>query len=119
EEPNLNALCTRDHALKTAKMWAHTQHRNGKVDWTSPAGRKYTTTPDGPLPEMRPVPDITHLTDLAKNQTKTTTAQTGAVPEEKNSAVDSKGKDRSKGGADNNQSHATTTQNEPDDSPPF
>ncbi|HET7415185.1 MAG TPA: hypothetical protein VFI97_05760, partial [Arthrobacter sp.] len=88
EEPNLNALCTRDHALKTAKMWAHTQHRNGKVDWTSPAGRKYTTTPDGPLPEMRPVPDIAHLIALAKNQTKTTTAQTGAVPEEKNTPDD-------------------------------
>ncbi|GAB3272933.1 hypothetical protein GCM10027562_42510 [Arthrobacter pigmenti] len=76
EESNLKALCKLNHLLKTAKLWADVQHRDGRVEWTSPAGRKYTNTPDGPLPEMRPIPDIAHLIEKAKNQ-----AGPPAVPE--------------------------------------
>ncbi|GAB3270881.1 13E12 repeat family protein [Arthrobacter pigmenti] len=75
EEPNLKALCKPNHLLKTAKLWTDVQHRDGTVEWTSPAGRKYTNTPDGPLPEMRPVPDIAHLIEKAKNQAESTAVE--------------------------------------------
>lgn len=78
DEWNLKALCKPGHVLKTAGLWRDTQHRNGAVDWTSPAGRKYSNTPDGPLPEMRPVPDIAHLLDLAKDHGKLTAKPTAA-----------------------------------------
>ncbi|WP_051299225.1 HNH endonuclease signature motif containing protein [Arthrobacter castelli] len=68
ELTNLKPLCKPGHALKTAKLWRDTQHRDGRVDWTSPAGRKYSNTPEGPLPEMRPAPDIATLLKTAKKQ---------------------------------------------------
>ncbi|WP_051298418.1 HNH endonuclease signature motif containing protein [Arthrobacter castelli] len=67
---NLKAQCKPSHALKTAKLWSDIQHRNGRVDWTSPAGREYTTTPEGPLPDMRPAPDIAALLETAKHHAK-------------------------------------------------
>ncbi|WP_245580269.1 HNH endonuclease signature motif containing protein [Arthrobacter castelli] len=72
ELTNLKPLCKPGHALKTAKLWRDTQHRDGRVDWTSPAGRTYTNTPEGPLPEMRPVPDIATLLNKAKHQAEST-----------------------------------------------
>nr|WP_026819713.1 HNH endonuclease signature motif containing protein [Arthrobacter castelli] len=68
ELTNLKPLCKPGHALKTAGLWRDIQHRDGRVDWTSPAGRKYSNTPEGPLPEMRPVPDIATLLNKAKHQ---------------------------------------------------
>ncbi|WP_026820253.1 HNH endonuclease signature motif containing protein [Arthrobacter castelli] len=68
ELTNLKPLCRPGHALKTAGLWSDVQHRDGRVDWTSPAGRTYTNTPDGPLPEMRPAPDIATLLETAKHQ---------------------------------------------------
>ncbi|WP_155838575.1 HNH endonuclease signature motif containing protein [Arthrobacter castelli] len=68
ELTNLKPLCKPGHALKTAKLWRDIQHRDGRVDWTSPAGRKYSNTPEGPLPEMRAVPDIATLLNKAKHQ---------------------------------------------------
>ncbi len=68
ELTNLKPLCKPGHALKTAKLWRDIQHRDGRVDWTSPAGRKYSNTPEGPLPEMRPAPDIATLLETAKHQ---------------------------------------------------
>ncbi len=68
ELTNLKPLCKPGHALKTAGLWSDVQHRDGRVDWTSPAGREYTNTPDGALPEMRPVPNIATLLETAKSQ---------------------------------------------------
>ncbi len=68
ELTNLKPLCKPGHALKTAGLWRDIQHRDGRVDWTSPAGRKYSNTPEGPLPEMRPAPDIATLLNKAKHQ---------------------------------------------------
>ncbi|WP_460462243.1 HNH endonuclease signature motif containing protein, partial [Arthrobacter pigmenti] len=133
EESNLKALCKLNHLLKTAKMWADVQHRDGRVEWTSPAGRKYSNTPDGPLPEMRPVPDIAHLIDKAKNQAGPT-----AVPETARGNVgegETAPQAGSRAGADSGyatksgaeanrgvegkQTPGVTTPNDVDDPPPF
>ena len=50
---NLNCKCRAHHLLKTfwcgENGWAETQHRDGRIVFTSPSGRTYTTTPGGAL----------------------------------------------------------------------
>jgi hypothetical protein len=50
---NLKLYCRKHHLLKTfyigAGGWRDTQQPDGTVTWTSPTGRRYTTTPDGAL----------------------------------------------------------------------
>ena len=50
---NLKLYCRRHHLLKTFYTgpggWRDVQFPDGTVAWTSPTGRRYTTTPDGPL----------------------------------------------------------------------
>ncbi|HEX3921725.1 MAG TPA: DUF222 domain-containing protein [Streptosporangiaceae bacterium] len=43
---NLGGACRRDHRLKQHPRWKLEQTRPGEFTWTTPAGRKYTTTPD-------------------------------------------------------------------------
>ncbi|MGK2854129.1 MAG: DUF222 domain-containing protein [Microbacteriaceae bacterium] len=43
---NLALLCRNHHRLKDTAGWHLTQHDGGRLDWTSPAGRRHTTTPD-------------------------------------------------------------------------
>lgn len=43
---NLKTLCKKHHALKSAGLWKDTQHADGAVTWTSPAGRTHTTNPE-------------------------------------------------------------------------
>ena len=40
---NLECLCRKHHAFKTAGFWTARQPEPGLLEWTSPAGRKYTT----------------------------------------------------------------------------
>ncbi|GAB3271667.1 13E12 repeat family protein [Arthrobacter pigmenti] len=125
EEPNLKAQCKRDHVLKTAKLWRDTQHRDGRVDWISPAGRKYTNTPDGPLPEMRPIPDIAHLIEKAKNQSQPpATAMAGDGTRENASNGETKPQADSgveiTSGAESKYTPGAATSSYPDDeAPPF
>ncbi|HET7415475.1 MAG TPA: DUF222 domain-containing protein [Arthrobacter sp.] len=117
---NLRALCKPEHLLKTARMWTDVQHRDGTIDWTSPAGRKYTTTPDGPLPDMRPVPDIAHLLNLAKNQ-----GGSAATPQMKThdgSNDDSSNDDarnETDSGMEGKQDSNAPAPHDPDEPPPF
>lgn len=66
---NLALLCRTHHLLKTfwagESGWQETQLPDGRILWTSPAGRTYTTTPGGaaffpqlatPTGELRPDP---------------------------------------------------------------
>lgn len=50
---NLALLCRPHHLLKTFWIgrdgWAEQQGKDGTITWTSPSGRKYTTTPGGVL----------------------------------------------------------------------
>jgi hypothetical protein len=43
---NLGALCRAHHILKQLQGWTLTQPRPGVFQWTTPAGRTYTTEPD-------------------------------------------------------------------------
>ncbi|HEX3920829.1 MAG TPA: HNH endonuclease signature motif containing protein, partial [Streptosporangiaceae bacterium] len=43
---NLGGACRRDHQLKQHPRWKLEQTQPGEFTWTTPAGRKYTTTPD-------------------------------------------------------------------------
>lgn len=43
---NLALLCRNHHRLKDTAGWAVEQADNGTLHWTSPAGRRHTTTPD-------------------------------------------------------------------------
>lgn len=40
---NLECLCRKHHAFKTAGFWTARQPEPGLLEWTSPAGRKYQT----------------------------------------------------------------------------
>jgi Domain of unknown function (DUF222) len=42
---NLAHLCSSHHHLKHQTKWQVTNSRDGTLTWTSPAGRKYTTSP--------------------------------------------------------------------------
>ena len=44
---NLKCLCRQHHRLKTFGGWRDTQLADGTVVWTSPAGRRYRTSPAG------------------------------------------------------------------------
>lgn len=41
---NLECLCRRHHRMKQSQ-WRVRLHRNGIVEWTSPTGHTYRTTP--------------------------------------------------------------------------
>jgi Domain of unknown function (DUF222) len=43
---NLGALCRRHHRLKQRQRWQLEQLSPGVLTWTTPAGRRYTATPD-------------------------------------------------------------------------
>jgi len=43
---NLGALCRRHHRLKQRRRWRLEQPEPGVLTWTTPAGRRYTVTPD-------------------------------------------------------------------------
>ncbi|WP_460464253.1 HNH endonuclease signature motif containing protein, partial [Arthrobacter pigmenti] len=130
EESNLKALCKLNHLLKTAKMWADVQHRDGRVEWTSPAGRKYSNTPDGPLPEMRPIPDIAHLIEKAKNQSQPPATGMAGDGTRENSGMGDTGPGAKPGvevnsgvgadsGIEGKQAPDATTSSDADDPPPF
>lgn len=42
---NLECLCRKHHAFKTAGFWKAEQPTPGVLEWTSPAGRRYITRP--------------------------------------------------------------------------
>lgn len=42
---NLKCLCRKNHLMKTFGGWDDVQLPDGTVIWTSPSGRRYTTTP--------------------------------------------------------------------------
>ncbi|NHN54882.1 DUF222 domain-containing protein [Calidifontibacter sp. DB0510] len=46
---NLQSLCRHHHRLKTDTSWRVTMTDTGVCTWTSPLGRTYVTTPDGPF----------------------------------------------------------------------
>lgn len=50
---NLSLRCRPHHLLKTfwtgADGWREKLHPDGTIEWTSPAGRRYTTTPGGAI----------------------------------------------------------------------
>jgi hypothetical protein len=43
---NLGGACRRHHQLKQHPRWKLEQTRPGEFTWTTPAGRRHTTTPD-------------------------------------------------------------------------
>lgn len=57
EPANLALLCPEHHRLKTLGHWTATQSRaGGRITWTSPLGRTYSTTPGDPKPPPSPSP---------------------------------------------------------------
>ncbi|WP_146135283.1 HNH endonuclease signature motif containing protein [Antricoccus suffuscus] len=44
-DANLAALCEFHHRIKHQTGWTPTMHTDGRIDWISPTGRKYTTYP--------------------------------------------------------------------------
>ena len=52
---NLKCLCRQHHRLKTFGGWRDVQLADGTVVWTSPAGRRYRTSPAGAdlFPQLR------------------------------------------------------------------
>jgi len=48
EAANLAGLCRRHHTLKHHSRWTTRQTGDGNLEWTSPAGRKYTDSPPTP-----------------------------------------------------------------------
>jgi hypothetical protein len=51
---NLACLCEKHHHLKDETVWKVVQLDRGILQWTSPAGRIYTTEPETQLP----VPEV-------------------------------------------------------------
>lgn len=51
---NLALLCKRHHTLKHLPGWRVRQLDDGELEWTSPAGRVYSTHADQPGPVFRP-----------------------------------------------------------------
>jgi hypothetical protein len=51
---NLACLCEKHHHLKDETVWKVVQLDHGILQWTSPAGRVYTTEPEMQLP----VPEV-------------------------------------------------------------
>jgi hypothetical protein len=54
---NLACLCEKHHHLKDETVWKVVQLPGGVLEWTSPAGRVYTTDPELelPAPDLMPV----------------------------------------------------------------
>jgi len=54
---NLACLCEKHHHLKDETVWKVVQRPGGVLEWTSPAGRVYTTDPELelPAPDLMPV----------------------------------------------------------------
>jgi hypothetical protein len=50
---NLAALCRRHHQTKQVRGWRLVQPEPGRLEWTTPAGRRYTVNPD-PYPDDPP-----------------------------------------------------------------
>ncbi|WP_341394831.1 HNH endonuclease signature motif containing protein [Arthrobacter sp. G119Y2] len=50
DHDNLEHLCRRHHMFKTKGFWKACQPSPGIIEWTSPGGRKYRTSPDLTLP---------------------------------------------------------------------
>ncbi len=46
---SVKGYCPKHHLLKTACGWKDTQDKDGTVTFTSPAGRTYTSKPEGPV----------------------------------------------------------------------
>ncbi|WP_026536192.1 HNH endonuclease signature motif containing protein [Arthrobacter sp. H14] len=46
---SVKCYCAKHHLLKTACGWKDTQDKDGTITSTSPAGRTYTTKPEGPV----------------------------------------------------------------------
>ena len=53
-ECNLAPLCRHHHRCKQAEGWQLDQTAPGVMTWTTPAGRRYTTTPDADPPGADP-----------------------------------------------------------------
>jgi hypothetical protein len=53
EHDNLAHLCPSDHALKSETGWSLTHLGDGRLDWTSPTGRHFTSEP---ATDIRPTP---------------------------------------------------------------
>ena len=45
-ECNLHPLCRQHHQTKQAEGWHLDQPQPGVLTWTTPSGRRYTTTPE-------------------------------------------------------------------------
>ena len=54
---NLACLCEKHHHLKDETVWKVVQLPGGVLEWTSPAGRIYTTDPELELPAPGAVPN--------------------------------------------------------------
>ena len=54
---NLVSLCRHHHLLKHRAGWKVRQHPNGRLTWTSPAGRTYATRPPPDPPPEKPSGD--------------------------------------------------------------
>lgn len=55
---NLACLCAKHHHLKDQTAWQVSQRAHGILEWTSPAGRTYTTEPEINLPTPPPTSHV-------------------------------------------------------------
>ncbi len=54
DEHNLYHACLCHHRMKDAPGWSVTQHRDGRLTWTTPTGHRYSSRPF----DYRPEPDL-------------------------------------------------------------
>jgi hypothetical protein len=77
---NLWAGCVHDHHLKHAPGWTVRQHRDGRLEWTTPTGHRYTSDPYDYRPPPRPAPPTQPAAAPAESESITARRQPGPPP---------------------------------------
>ncbi len=68
DQQNLYNACLCHHRMKDAPGWSVTQHRDGRLTWTTPTGHRYSSRPFDYRPEPDLVAAITALDQAAHDQ---------------------------------------------------
>jgi len=79
QSDNLACLCSKHHHLKDETVWKVVQLSGGVLEWTSPAGRTYTTYPELELPTAK-LPAVEPTTAEPTTAEPTTAESTTAEP---------------------------------------
>ncbi len=77
DQQNLYNACLCHHRMKDAPGWSVTQHRDGRLTWTTPTGHRYSSRPFDYRPEPDLVAAIAALDQAAHDQAARDRASAG------------------------------------------